>query len=65
VNNSFQFQNLYSSIKSVGATVLDGLWAWHPVETFFLGQSIGTDETNTFQFLSSSKIVGPTGLGGL
>jgi len=25
-NNTFQF---YSSTKTVGATVLDGLWAWH------------------------------------
>jgi len=34
---------------------------------FFLDQSIGIDETNTFQFtfLSSMKIMGVTGLGGL
>jgi len=33
----------------------------------FLGQSIGIDETNTFQlkFISSMKIVGATGLGDL
>jgi len=34
---------------------------------FFLGQSKGIVETNTFQlkFVSSMKIVGATGLGGL
>jgi len=34
---------------------------------FFLDQSIGIDKTKTFQlkFLSSMKIVGTTGLGGL
>jgi len=35
------------------------------VANYILDQSIGTDETNTFQFLSSMKIVGATGLGGL
>jgi len=37
------------------------------VANFFLDQSIGIDETNTFQikFGSSMKIVGATGLGGL
>jgi len=37
------------------------------LENFFLGQSIGIDETNTFSsnFLSSIKIVGATCLGGL
>jgi len=37
------------------------------VPNFFLGQSIGIDETNTFQlkYFSSMKIVGATGLGGL
>jgi len=37
------------------------------VANFFLDQSIGIDETNTFQikFCSSMKIVGATGLGGL
>jgi len=34
------------------------------VANFFLDLSIGIDETNTFQ-LSSIKIVGVTGLGGL
>jgi len=34
------------------------------VSNFFLDQSIGIDETNTFQ-LSNMKIVGATGLGGL
>jgi len=35
------------------------------VANFFLGQSIGNDETNTFQltFFSSMNIVGATGLG--
>jgi len=37
------------------------------VANFFWGQSIGIDETNTFQitFFSSMKIVAATGLGGL
>jgi len=37
------------------------------VANFFWGQSIGIDETKTFQltFFSSMKIVGATGLGGL
>jgi len=37
------------------------------VEIFFLDQSTGIDDTNTFQlnFVSSMKIVGVTGLGGL
>jgi len=37
------------------------------VANFFWGQSIGIDETNTFQltFLSSMQIVGATGLCGL
>jgi len=38
------------------------------VANFFLDQSIGIDETNTFQLnniLSSMKIVGATGLSGL
>jgi len=37
------------------------------VANFFLGQSIGIDETNTFQLkiFSSMKIVDATGLGGL
>jgi len=37
------------------------------VENFFLDQSIGIDESYTFQltFLSSIKIVGSTDLGGL
>jgi len=37
------------------------------VANFFLGLSIGIDETNTFQlkFFSSMKIVGATGFGGL
>jgi len=37
------------------------------VAKFFLDQSIGIDETNTFQLksFSSMKIVGATGLGGL
>jgi len=37
------------------------------VQIFFFDQSIGFDETNTFQlkFLSSIKIVGAIGLGGL
>jgi len=37
------------------------------VANFFLGQSIGIDETNTFQLnlLSSMNIMGSTGLGGL
>jgi len=34
------------------------------VANFFLGQSIGIDENNTFQ-LSSIKTVGATALGGL
>jgi len=37
-------------MKIVGATGLVGLWAlkWAR-QTFFLGQSIGIDENNTFQ----------------
>jgi len=37
------------------------------VENFFLGQSIGIDETNTFllNFFSSMNIVGATGFAGL
>jgi len=37
------------------------------VANFFMDQSIGIDEINTFQlkFLSSMKIVGVTGLGSL
>jgi len=37
------------------------------VANFFWGQSIGIDETNTFQltYFSRMKIVGATGLGGL
>jgi len=37
------------------------------VANFFLGQSIGIDETNTYQLkcFPSMKIVGATGLGGL
>jgi len=37
------------------------------VANFFFDQSMGIDETNTFQlkFLSSMKIEGATGLGGL
>jgi len=37
------------------------------VANFFLGKSIGIDKTNTLQlkFVSSMKIVGATGLGGL
>jgi len=37
------------------------------VDATFFGQSIGIDDTNTFQlkYLSSMKIVGATGLGGL
>jgi len=37
------------------------------VANFFFGQSIGIDETNTFQIkiFQSMKIVGVAGLGGL
>jgi len=35
------------------------------VANFFLDQSLGIYETNTFQFLHSMKIVGATGLAGL
>jgi len=35
------------------------------LENFFLDQSIGIDENNTFHFLSSMKIVGDTGFRGL
>jgi len=43
----------------MGVKVGVGIFSW--------GQSIGIDETNTFQltFFSSMKIVGGTGLGGL
>jgi len=33
------------------------------VANFFLDQSIGIDKTNTFQFVSSMKILAATGLG--
>jgi len=58
----------------VGATECRGLLAlegaWHVkvgVGNFFLGQSIGIDQSNTFQlqFYSSVKTVGATVLGGL
>jgi len=39
-------------------------WAW---QTFFWSQTIGIDETNTFQlaFFSNMKVVRATGFGGL
>jgi len=52
----------------LGATGFGGLWALRlGVPNFFLDQSIGIDETNTFQFkfFYSKKIVGATGFGGL
>jgi len=57
-------------MKIVGVSGFRGLWAlkwaW---QTFFLGQSIGIDENNTFQlnssFYSSIKTVGATVLCGL
>jgi len=54
-------------MKIVGPTGLGGLSASKFAQQSFLGQPIGTNETNTFQlnFFSRMKIVGGTGLGGL
>jgi len=51
----------------VGGRQIYALWALKWACPFFLGQSIGSDETNTFQLkiFSSTKIVGVKGLCGL
>jgi len=52
-------RHLHTELRIMGAKV--------GVANFFLGRSIGIDETKTFQlkFFSSMKIVGATGSGGL
>jgi len=52
-------RHLHTELRIMGAKV--------GVANFFLGRSIGIDETKTYQlqFFSSMKIVGATGSGGL
>jgi len=54
-----------SEIKIRHLPAIYALWALEWEWQIFLGQSIGIDETNTYQLISSMEIVGATGLSGL